>query len=267
MTEVDALAYAATRMPATYAALRMVFAEIDAGAFGIETVHDIGAGTGAGAWAVRDAFPGAAAAPSKVTCEERDAAMSNLGRKLTPFAAWENPSNTAADLVLLSYVLGETDDPAALARRAWDSARKLLVIVEPGTTKGFTRIAALRNAFAGASIVAPCPHALACPMQAANDWCHFAARVERTALHRQLKGGELSHEDEKFSYLILAKEPFPKPAYARIVRHPYIEPGQIQLSLCTPEGTIAPAAVRKRTQPDPFRKARKAEWGDRWQNM
>jgi ribosomal protein RSM22 (predicted rRNA methylase) len=259
LTALAALAYAATRMPATYAALRRVFAEIG-DQEEIASVHDIGAGTGAGAWAVREAF-GASVA---ITCEERDAAMAALGSTLAPFAAWGSPA-AEADLVLISYVLGETQDFAAFARDAWRLARKFLVIVEPGTPRGFDRIAALRSL---GPVVAPCPGwgAQPCPVRTSTekDWCHFAARVERTALHRQLKGGELSHEDEKFSYLILAKQPPATAAsYSRIVRHPFIEPGQIQLQLCD-GAAVHKVTVRKRTNPDAFRVARKADWGDRW---
>lgn len=257
LTVTSALAYAATRMPATYAALRRVLAEI--GDQEIASVHDIGAGTGAGAWAVREAFGGSV----RITCEERDAAMTALGSRLAPFASWgSGPSG--ADLVLISYVLGETEDFAAFAGNAWRLARKFLVIVEPGTPRGFDRIASLRSL---GPVVAPCPGwgARPCPVRATEkDWCHFAARVERTALHRQLKGGELSYEDEKFSYLILAKEqPAGEASWMRIVRHPFIEPGQIQLQLCN-GAALQKVMVRKRSNPDAFRVARKADWGDRW---
>lgn len=256
LSQVDALAYAATRMPATYAVLRKVFAEI---AQPVTSVFDIGSGTGAGAWAAREAF----GVDVRVTCEERDGAMLDLGRKLAPFAQWTTQAAEQADIVLLSYVLGELTSPSdidPLVARAWQSARKYLVIVEPGTPRGFARIAALRTHEGG--IVAPCPHKLACPMQAAGDWCHFAARVERTALHRQLKGGELSHEDEKFSYVVLSRAEAAGSGLPRIVRHPRIEAGHIQLQLCLPDGTAGPYDARKRINPVAFKRARKAEWGD-----
>lgn len=255
LSGTEALAYAATRMPATYAALRRVFSELDGET--IESMRDLGAGTGAGAWAARDAF-----GDVTVDCEEQDVAMAALGRRLTPFANWE-PATTKADIVLLSYVLGEVEDPMGFARRAYESAGKYLIIVEPGTTKAFKRINQLRDL---GPIIAPCPHSLPCPMYAVGDWCHFAARVERTQLHRQLKGGELSHEDEKFSYLILAKDPAPHRALGRIVRHPFIEAGFIKLSVCNSTGKVIQAGVGKRDK-EAFKRARKSEWGDAWQTV
>ena len=67
---------------------------------------------------------------------------------------------------------------------------------------------------------------------AGNDWCHFAVRVQRTKLHKQLKGGDAPYEDEKFCYLALMKTPPSEPCAARVLRHPLIAPGKITLTLC-----------------------------------
>jgi ribosomal protein RSM22 (predicted rRNA methylase) len=98
----------------------------------------------------------------------------------------------------------------------------------------------------------------ACPI-VDPDWCHFAARVERSSLHRRVKGGELGHEDEKFSYVALARESVPLPG-ARIVRHPRHHPGLIEIETCTPDG-LRSVRVLKRDR-ERFRAARKASWGD-----
>lgn len=88
--------------------------------------------------------------------------------------------------------------------RALGAARVALVVVEPGTPRGFQQILEARTQAlaSGAAILAPCPHDATCPMQG-SDWCHFAARVERSRTQRQLKGGELGWEDEKFSYVVI----------------------------------------------------------------
>jgi ribosomal protein RSM22 (predicted rRNA methylase) len=98
-------------------------------------------------------------------------------------------------------------------------------------------------------------------MAAVGDWCHFAARVDRTAEHRRLKDGELGYEDEKFSYLAFSKTPAAH-AEARIVRHPQVHGGHIRLTLCTPEGLQSPTVTRSKKEA--FRAARKAKWGDGW---
>jgi ribosomal protein RSM22 (predicted rRNA methylase) len=139
-----------------------------------------------------------------------------------------------------------------------------LVIVGPGTPKDFERLVGLRRSLisAGAHLVAPCPHHDECPMWAANDWCHFAQRIERTAVHRRLKQGSLGYEDEKFSFLVAAKQPIGR-ASARIVRHPQKNPGHVQLQLCTPTG-LQRETIGK-SQRERYRAARKSEWGDSWE--
>jgi len=93
----------------------------------------------------------------------------------------------------------------------------------------------------------------------ADDWCHFGARLERSALHRRLKDGDLSYEDEKFSYVALAKSPC-ETVPARIIRRPEHSPGKIQLLICK-DGRVDERNILKRDK-DAFRQARKASWGD-----
>ena len=141
---------------------------------------------------------------------ERDAALAKEARGLLPAA--EIIAADAArierfperDLLIAAYSLGEIGAGAAI--RLWQAARVALVIVEPGTPKGFALIRAIRDELlaAGAHMAAPCPGAMACPM-VDPDWCHFAARVERSSLHRRLKGGELGYEDEKYSYVAFTR--------------------------------------------------------------
>ena len=84
----------------------------------------------------------------------------------------------------------------------------MLLIVEPGTTAGWQRILDARAQLIadGAHILAPCPHALACPI-AQPDWCHFSARVARSRVHRLAKEAEVPWEDEKFIYLAASRTP------------------------------------------------------------
>jgi ribosomal protein RSM22 (predicted rRNA methylase) len=99
-------------------------------------------------------------------------------------------------------------------------------------------------------------------MDGTKDWCHFAARVERSSLHRRMKSGELGWEDEKFAYVIFAKDLEMAWAKARIVRHPQIGKGHIKLELCAQAGLELVTISKK--QGEVYRRARRARWGDSW---
>lgn len=241
----------------------------------IRSLLDLGAGPGVGVWAALDQID----TLTSVTLVERDAASVALGQALARDAgmddrlaiSWrradlrERLDVAPHDLVLLSYSIGELDEPAARAvvDEAWRLARVGVVIVEPGTPRHFARLLAHRLQLieAGARIVAPCPHARACPMTA-PDWCHFGARLGRTSLHRRLKQGALSYEDEKYSYIVALRDASAAPAPSRIVRRPAYHKGFVRLSLCGEEG-LAVATVTK-SQRGVYRHARDASWGDAW---
>lgn len=269
--DVDAEAYVAARLPATFTALTYVFAATAdlRPDYTPASQLDLGAGTGAAAWAAAAIWPDLA----EVSLLDRDPAMIDLGRRLRtadPRPArsswqWDRSDLTVAhlaprDLVTVSYVLGEVMDAqrVPLARAAWEATRGVLAVVEPGTPAGFGVIREIRAALCadGAQLLAPCPHDRACPM-AGSDWCHFSARVQRSALHRQVKGGELSYEDEKFSYVVFTRQPARRAA-ARVLRHPRRPPRRIEFAACTDTGL---RTVRV-TKSDPgYRAAKKLGWG------
>ncbi|HEY2116333.1 MAG TPA: small ribosomal subunit Rsm22 family protein [Candidatus Angelobacter sp.] len=277
-TEAHRAAYLAVRLPATYAALRRVFAEINVRApqAEIASMLDLGAGPGTALFAASEEF----ASLQQTTLVEADAEWLALGKRLA--APPRLPENLKVqwskqdlrsglacekhDLAVISYTLGELPQAAAEAvlNKAWKCAGKFLVVVEPGTRRGFAAVNAARSALIAnaAHIFAPCPHAGICPMAEAGDWCHFSQRVERTSQHRQLKGGDLGYEDEKFSYVVAAKTAMP-PAGARIVRHPGKHTGHVQLALCTVEGKIENRTVTRSSKED-YKRARKADWGGLW---
>jgi ribosomal protein RSM22 (predicted rRNA methylase) len=277
-TEAHRAAYLAVRLPATYAALARVFAEISLRAPqpGITSMLDLGSGPGTALFAASEEFPSL----QQATLVEGDAEWLAIGKRLAappqlPDALkvqWlkqDLRSGLACethDLVVISYALGELPQAAAEAvlNKAWKCAGKFLVVIEPGTRRGFAAVNAARSALIAnaAHIFAPCPHASACPMATAGDWCHFSQRVERTQQHRQLKGGDLGYEDEKFSYVVAAKIAVP-PGGSRIVRHPGKHSGHVQLALCTPQDRIENRTIT-RSSKEAYKRARKAEWGDLW---
>ncbi|WP_432026578.1 small ribosomal subunit Rsm22 family protein [Streptomyces sp. 1222.5] len=271
----DVAAYAAYRMPATFEAVRSALAAFaDAVPGGTPGSHlDVGGGTGAATWAVAATWPGGRdvtvldwAEPALALGREIAAANPALGN-----ARWQRARIGAgltldpADLVTVSYVLNELSaaDRTALVDAAAGAAQSV-VIVEAGTPAGYARVIEARDRLieAGFRIAAPCPHSAACPIEPGRDWCHFSARVGRSSLHRQVKGGSLAYEDEKFSYVAATRLPA-GPAPARVVRRPQIRKGQVLLDLCEAEEQLRRATVTKR-HGDLYKAARDAEWGDAW---
>jgi ribosomal protein RSM22 (predicted rRNA methylase) len=254
------VAYLVTRMPATYAAARAVLRETHRllGSREISSVLDIGAGSGAASLAALEEYPAAA-----ITLIDRDRALLDAAREWLPQARAraEAVTRTASlephDLVILAYSAGEMASPPLA--KLWQAARVALVLIEPGTPRGFAVIRAARSELLadGAHMIAPCPGEGACPVLD-PDWCHFAARVERSSLHRRIKNADLGYEDEKYSYVALAREPV-APAIARIVGRPRHHPGLIEIDTCTLAG-LTTVRVSKRDR-DRFRAARHAEWG------
>jgi len=271
-SEQEALAYLAVRLPATYAAVRASFTAVAQARpdFAPKTALDIGAGPGTALWAAADCWPDLAdallveASPVFRACADELAAQARLPRVTWRIAdvAREIIDCEPRDLVTLAYMLGELAPSArpSLLERLWRVTTDTLVIVEPGTPAGWQRILAARRELVerGAYVVAPCPHAHACPL-APPDWCHFAERVPRSRLHRQAKGGEVPWEDEKFSYVALARA---RPAWqgARVIARPRKASGRVTLKLCRGDGTAGDQLFSRRDGPL-FKRAWRSDWG------
>jgi ribosomal protein RSM22 (predicted rRNA methylase) len=301
-SRADAAAYAAYRMPATAAATALALqqTQLSLAGWAPATLVDFGAGTGGAAWAAARVLPSIGA----MTLLEQSADAIRLGAAIlaessagplqsATWRQWRLPGAEAAgsaeadrpaadhwvadhwvgalpaaDLATAAYVLGELmpGQQMALVTLAARSA-PVVVLVEPGTPAGHRRILAARARLlaAGYVIAAPCPHQLGCPLDVAGDWCHFAARLPRSALHRQVKGVELSHEDEKLSYVAAVRPDTGRPELpaGRVVRRPQQRKGLVTLDLCACDGTSRRELVSK-SKGEAYRRARKTSWGDRW---
>ncbi|MFE9764834.1 small ribosomal subunit Rsm22 family protein [Streptomyces sp. NPDC005808] len=271
----DVVAYAAYRMPATFEAVRTAldaFADAAPG-WAPDSHVDVGGGTGAATWAVNATWEGT----RPVTVLDWAEPALALGREIAAAnpelksAEWHRSRIGAAltiestDLVTVSYVLGElTDADRAHVVDAAASAAQAVMIIEPGTPDGYARVIEARDRLTGAGfqVAAPCPHSAGCPIVPGEDWCHFSARVSRSSLHRQVKGGSLPYEDEKFSYVAATRFP-PSPAPSRVVRKPQIRKGQVLLDLCETEPALRRETVSKR-HGLLYKAARGADWGDAW---
>jgi ribosomal protein RSM22 (predicted rRNA methylase) len=270
-SEDEALAYLATRLPATYAAIRAVFSAIvDARAdFSPAAMLDVGAGPGTALWAATDCWPDIAEA----TLVEANPVFLRIGQELAAGAAlpgteWQRMDIARSQidgprgLVTAAYVLNEIapEHRLAVVEQLWRLTSVMLVIVEPGTPSGWQHILAARERLivAGGHIVAPCPHTRPCPL-APPDWCHFSQRLSRSAVHRRAKGADIGWEDEKFSYLAVSRNSLATSA-SRIVARPRKAGGHVTLKLCRPDGTAGNTVVSRR-EGDRYKQARRSEWG------
>lgn len=270
--ELLAQAYACARLPATFAAIGECLAQVAELRSDLKprSLLDAGAGPGTALWAAHETFPIEAA----LLLEASDP-IRRVGEALWDgafgFEPRYRPTDVTtglggaprADLVTLCYVLDEID-PAripGLVDDLWAATGELLVVVEPGTPAGWRRILQVRRRLieGGAHLVAPCPHALDCPV-VAPDWCHFARRLPRSRLHRLIKGGEAPFEDEKFAYVAVARSPGPPPE-ARILASPRGASGRVALKLCRSDGTIEDRLLTRRDGAA-YKRAKRLGWGD-----
>jgi ribosomal protein RSM22 (predicted rRNA methylase) len=272
-SDADALAYALARMPATYAAvtaslnaLREIVPD-----FAPKSLLDVGAGPGTATWAAVEAFPSLDALALVDANPALRALALDLGRGSTRLrdlnyqrgeARAMLADAEAADLVVASYMIGEIgeQEQSALAALMWSKTRDTLLVVEPGTPAGYRRIVALRAQLiaAGAHVAAPCPHDGRCPLQP-PDWCHFTQRLPRSRAHKQLKSAELAYEDEKFSYVALARAPAAR-YFDRVLTQPTMTKVEVTAKLCT-AGGLAMTKVSRRAKAA-FARARRWRWGD-----
>ncbi len=274
-SEDDALAYALTRMPATYAAVGAALEALCERApdFAPRTLLDVGCGPGTAAWAAAAMFGTLtdiqlldASRPfldlaRRLCVASEDAALRGARTTLGDLSVAE----ARADLVTVAYSLTELTRARAVlaAEHLWASCEGVLVIVEPGTPDAWARLMEVRASLIGhgAVVLAPCPHHAPCPLSP-PDWCHFSQRLPRSRAHIAAKGASAPFEDEKFAYLVLARDPLvaeePRP---RVLAPPVEDKASITLKLCTNAGTLALERVAKRDKAV-FKSVRKARWGD-----
>lgn len=265
-------AYLATRLPATYAAVRASLDAIDEARpdWTPASLLDIGAGPGTVLWAVAGAWPQL----QRATLLEASAAARRIGERLAGELSlpvdWKSGDATIdldelqpAELVTAAYVLDEIVPSSlpSLIEKLWHLSTDTLLLVEPGTPAGWQRIMAARAQLiaAGAHVLAPCPHQQPCPL-VAPDWCHFARRVARSRLHRLAKDAEVPWEDEKFIYLAATREKL-APIGPRVLAPPKAGSGKVDLKLCKTDGRASQRLFTKRDG-DVFKRARRADWGD-----
>lgn len=253
--------YAVYRLPATYSAFGEALKHtLELYDQNIDSVIDVGAGSGSASLAASHLLSNI----KSFTLLERNKYMMEIGKTLHNFDyinydLSKDNLDIKADLVISSYVLNELDQNLRInaINKMWDMTNKIMLIVEPGTPEGFNLIREIRDCLIsiGAHVIAPCTHMGVC----LNTWCHFSTRVSRSKLHKDIKGGDAPYEDEKYSYIAFSKSEV-IPCENRILRHPQINPGFIELEVCSKDGFKKIKYSKK--DKDLFKKARKSDAGD-----
>ncbi len=270
------IAYLLSRMPATYSVATAIIKKLTSmvRSEDIRSLLDLGTGAGAVIWSVLNS----SLVLDKMTALDQDLNMLELAKKLTRYSSepfWQRVQWVQKnlnqdfeiethDLVTISYALIEQNNITFILDKLWYLSNKALIIIEPGTPKGFANILFARDYFIekGGYIIAPCSHSSVCPMKN-NNWCHFAERIERSSWQRSLKGASLGYEDEAYSYLIVTKFPVQQKGY-RILSSPVKKSRHIILDLCVPYDIKKETVTR--TQKIKYKTAKKKKWGDVWEN-
>ncbi len=270
----EQLSYLATRMPATFAANLRVFEILkeEISSLSPTSILDLGAGSGSGTLASLLSFPSI----QKTLLIEREKHFLKLADRFIKDSSPQvlvntiagditQTKNTKADLVLVSYALNEISEEhfTEFINSAWNATSSLLVIIEPGTKKGFANIIKARTQLMtlGGHVVAPCPHSLPCPLSGDN-WCHFRVRFNRSKLHREVKDASLNYEEEPFSFIAFSKESLVQPIGDRIIGFPRKEKGFTTFDLCTQSGTRQNLKILKRNK-ESYNSSKKLTWGDK----
>jgi len=253
----DRQAYMVTRFPATQAAMRRVLKEIQG--HEIQSYLDVGAGPGSSWEVMEEVFPSL----KEATFVEKDHAFIQIGKKRLdgkPITWNYTLENKKHELVLFSYSWGEILD-LSLLKKTWELTNRFLVIIEPGTPRGYGAMLQARDELIqqGAFVAAPCPHQRKCPWQGSSEWCHFGVRLERSREHQWAKEGSLGYEDEKFSYIILSKAEG-GPIYGRMVKDLLRRKGHTLLTLCTDIGIEVKTVTKSN---DNYKSINKLNWGDK----
>ena len=268
--DIDTKVYSVIRYPATFKAFSSALSYSISHYIGdIKTAIDFGAGSGAASLATLLNLN-----LESITLLEKEQTMIDIGEYLFKSIHLDNKVKYTksditidkydihSDLVYSSYVLNELDKSNIyiVLDKMWDCTNQILVVVEPGTPKGFEIIKIVREYLLnkGGYILAPCPHMDKCPMSY-NDWCHFSTRVSRSKLHKELKSGNAPYEDEKYTYIAFSKSPCTR-CNNRILRHPQISSGFITLEACSKDG-LKQIKVTKKDR-DLYKNSRKADVGD-----
>ena len=167
-----------------------------------------------------------------------------------------------SDLCVFSYTLCERENsPVCLSDLVEHS--NMVLIIEPGTPSGFNNIIQARDKLIekGFGTIAPCTVSNGfCPLRdSESDWCHFVERVDRSRIQRHLKNGVLGYEYEKYSYLLMSKNPIHSDG-KRIISRPNYTKHSISFDICSEKNSHI--VITKKENKSKFKIVKKSIRGD-----
>ena len=179
-------------------------------------------------------------------------------------------SLTPNSLLLISHVLGELSEEELKDLVAQASAVDEIIWVEPGSHTISRKLSQVRTLFleAGHHLIAPCVHALPCPMLqtgAERHWCHFFAppppEVFQSAFwHEASRQLGIDLRSLPYSYLAFSRHHTPSwsTGEERLIGHPRSYKGYGKLFCCGSSG-LHERTLQKRDNPDLFKRLIKHE--------
>ena len=167
-----------------------------------------------------------------------------------------------SDLCVFSYTLCERENsPVCLSDLVEHS--NMVLIIEPGTPSGFKNIIQAKDKLIekGFGTIAPCTVSNGfCPLRdSESDWCHFVERVDRSRIQRHLKNGVLGYEYEKYSYLLMSKNPIHSDG-KRIISRPNYTKHSISFDICSEKNSHI--VITKKENKSKFKIVKKSIRGD-----
>lgn len=271
-SDIQALGYLSSRMGETSIIIDSVLDKLNNVAVlneEINSVLDLGSGTGSVFWALKNYISSAdiVAVEKQESMIKYSKIMSkpldyNIEYICSDVLSTKVKELRSFDLVIESFMLNELTDKDRLQTLdlMCNKSSKFVILIEPGTPNSYKKMMQDRDYLLskGMHLVLPCPHIFKCNLQ--NDYCNFSVRINRTKLSKIIKDGTLGHEDEKYFYLIFAKEKIVSSG-AVVLRKPIYEKNRVELKLCNSDGNITKAVFTKNNK-QKYLQAKKLKHGD-----